>query len=64
MAEKKSKRVAEKPAPQIRQTTATLAKRIETWAKRNDDDSHADNLRSLLARGFRSGKRKVQRKKT
>ena len=41
---------------------AQLAKRIDDWAKGNCDDSHADNMRQLLARGSCLGKRKVQPK--
>jgi len=63
MAKKKSQPTAKNPAHQIRNAAAALAKRIDNWTKDNDDDSHADNMRPLLARDFRARKRKVLRTK-
>jgi hypothetical protein len=63
MPEKKGQtKRARQPRTKTRETL-DLTKRIDNWSKGYDDESHADNMRSLLARGFRPAKRKVQRTK-
>jgi hypothetical protein len=58
----KKKRTAHRKSAREIRAAAELAKRIDDWAKGNSDDSHADSMRQLLARGSRLGKRKVQPK--
>jgi hypothetical protein len=58
----KQKRTSHQQSPRENHAAAELAKRIDDWAKGNCDDSHADNIRQLLARGFCIGKRRVQPK--
>jgi hypothetical protein len=58
----KQKRTSHQQSLRENHSVAELAKRIDDWAKGNSDDSHADNMRQLLARGSCIGKRKVQPK--
>jgi hypothetical protein len=64
MATKKSLSKADRTSPPDIEVSGHLTKRFELWSMVNGDDARTEALHQLLARSFRSGKRKVQRTKT